>query len=575
MQRARRFSFLVVMAMLVASASAAMSAQEQAPAQNEPPAEQIAEDTPTAPVELDGNVLFRVRGVSSYPAERRAEGIRDRVASAASNTGIPLADFRIMVVEGQVRIVAADTVIMAVVPADARMEQMSAETLALAHLQRVREAVATYRAARSPAAMEWAAVRSLIATVLLLVAIVGAVKGGTRLHQLLAQRLEKRIHSIGIQSFELMRAERIIAALRSIVSGVRTGIIIASLILYFGYVLAQWPGTRGLARNLYGFLLAPLKVLADGFMRHVPSLIFLAVLFLVIRTCLKLFRLFFDAVGRGEVKFAQFEPEWGAPTYKIVRMAVIAFGLVIAYPYIPGSESAAFKGVSLFLGVVFSLGSSTAISNIIAGYSMTYRRAFRIGDRVKIGDAVGDVLEVRLGTTHMRSVKNEEIIIPNSQILATEVKNFSSLARTRGLILHTEVGIGYETPWRQVEAMLLEAAGRTPGVSREPVPYVLLKKLGDFAVTYELNAYTHDPSTMALLYTVMHRQILDVFNEYGVQIMTPAYEGDPEVPKVVAKENWHMAPAPGPAPVASAAPPATRADGVSPATAPATARATH
>jgi small-conductance mechanosensitive channel len=217
----------------------------------------------------------------------------------------------------------------------------------------------------------------------------------------------------------------------------------------------------------------------------------------------------------------------------------------VAYPYIPGSESDAFKGVSLFLGIVFSLGSSSAISNIIAGYMMTYRRAFKVGDRVKIGEAVGDVMQMRLQVTHLRSLKNEEIVIPNSQILAGEVLNYSSLARTHGLILHTEVGIGYETAWRQVEAMLLAAAERTPGLERDPRPFVHMKKLGDFAVTYELNVYCKDVKEMNALYTALHRNVLDVFNEYGVQIMTPAYEGDPAEPKVVPRQDWYAAPASG------------------------------
>jgi small-conductance mechanosensitive channel len=171
-----------------------------------------------------------------------------------------------------------------------------------------------------------------------------------------------------------------------------------------------------------------------------------------------------------------------------------------------------------------------------------------VGDRVKIGDAVGDVIEMRLQVTHLRSLKNEEITIPNSQILAGDVVNYSSLATTHGLILHTEVGIGYETPWRQVEAMLLEAAGRTSGLSSERHPFVLQKRLGDFAVTYELNVYCTTPDQMTRLYTALHGNILDVFNEYGVQIMTPAYEGDPEVPKVVAPKDWYAAPATAPEP---------------------------
>src|SRR6185295_4417653 len=229
------------------------------------------------------------------------------------------------------------------------------------------------------------------------------------------------------------------------------------------------------------------------------------------------------------------------PTYKILRLAVVAFAVVVAYPYIPGAGSAAFQGVSLFIGIVFSLGSSSAIANMIAGYMITYRRAFKVGDRVKIGDMSGDIIETRLQVTHLRSFKNEEMVIPNSLILSSQVLNYSSLARAEGLILHTEVGIGYETPWRQVEALLIAAAERTPGLASEPRPFVLEKKLGDFAVTYDLNVYTRSVESLAKLYAELHRNILDLFNEYGVQIMTPAYEGDPPEPKVVPKKDWYAA----------------------------------
>ena len=238
-----------------------------------------------------------------------------------------------------------------------------------------------------------------------------------------------------------------------------------------------------------------------------------------------------------------FEREWADPTYKLLRVAIVALALVVAYPYIPGSGSDAFKGISIFLGIMFSLGSSSAVANMIAGYTMTYRRAFRMGDRVKIGDVVGEVTEMRLQVTHLRTIKNEEVIIPNSSILNNEVVNYSSLAHRHGLILHTTVGIGYETPWRQVEAMLLIAAERTPGIMSDPKPFVRQLSLGDFAVTYEINVYCGNPHAMAQVYTALHRNILDIFNDHGIQIMTPAYEGDPESPKVVPKEHWFDAPA--------------------------------
>jgi small-conductance mechanosensitive channel len=266
-------------------------------------------------------------------------------------------------------------------------------------------------------------------------------------------------------------------------------------------------------------------------------------MYYVVRTALRVVRLFFEAVEQGKVTLQHFEADWAMPTYKIARLAIIVLGIVIAYPYIPGADSAAFKGVSLFLGVVLSLGSSTAVSNIIAGYMMTYRRAFRVGDRVSIGEVVGDVTAMRLQVTHLRTTKNEEVVVPNSSVISGHVINYSTLARKDGLLLHTTVRIGYETPWRQVEALLLEAASRTDGLAALPQPFVLQTALGEFAVSYELNVGCADPHQMFPLYSAVHRNILDVFNEYGVPIMVPAYEGDPEKPKVVPREKWYAPPA--------------------------------
>jgi small-conductance mechanosensitive channel len=177
---------------------------------------------------------------------------------------------------------------------------------------------------------------------------------------------------------------------------------------------------------------------------------------------------------------------------------------------------------------------------------MTYRRAFRVGDRIRIDQMLGDVTQVGLMVTHLKSIKNEELIVPNSLILNSNVVNYSSLASQNGLILYTTVGIGYETPWRQVEAMLLTAADRTKRLLRQPPPFVLQKSLDNYCVTYELNAYCDNPSAMFPIYTELHRNILDVFNEYGVQIMTPSYVADPAAPKVVAPGQWFAKPAPSP-----------------------------
>jgi small-conductance mechanosensitive channel len=403
--------------------------------------------------------------------------------------------------------------------------------------------VSDYRAARSPGALRRGVVYTVLGTAVLIAGTALLFALWRWLDRRLRARLEVRVRSVESRSFNLMRAEQIWDALRKAILAVRLLMILAALLLYTGFVLGQFPSTRGLSLNLAAFALGPVRLLVRSFIRSVPSLVFLLVLFVLVRIALRGIRVFFDLVSHGGARIEGFDPDWAEPTYKIVRVAVVAFALIVAYPYIPGSQTDAFRGVSLFVGVLFSLGSSSAISNVIAGYMLTYRRALKVGDRVKIGDVMGDVIEMRLQVTHLRSFKNEEIILPNSQILVREVVNFSSLSHENGLILHSEVGIGYETPWRQVEALLLTAAARTEGALKEPRPFVWVKRLGDFAVTYEINVYTFETKAMVRVYTSLHQHVLDVFNEHGVQIMTPAYEGDPDAPKVVPPEGWYAAPA--------------------------------
>jgi small-conductance mechanosensitive channel len=325
--------------------------------------------------------------------------------------------------------------------------------------------------------------------------------------------------------------------------------VLAAVVLTFVYihfVLGLFPWTRVYAVNFRHLAFAPLNLLVSRAIASVPNLLLIAVIVVCARYLLKLAHLAFDSIKHGHIKISGFDPDWSDSTYNIIRVLIILFVAIVCYPFIPGSESSAFKGVTIFIGVLFSLGSSAFLANLIAGYTMTYRRAFHVGDRIQVGDLMGDVAQVGLMVTHLRSVKNEEFVIPNSLILNSNVINYSSLTRQRGLILHTTVGIGYETPWRQVEAMLLLAAERTPSLLREPPPFILQKSLGDFAVNYELNVYCDNPSAMYQLYTELHRNILDVFNEYKVQIMTPAYVADPSAPKVVRSEEWFAQPAQAP-----------------------------
>jgi small-conductance mechanosensitive channel len=524
-------------------AAAATASADDATGGGQDPIDALEVEVPTAPVTIDGKHLFYVRGSRSLPASERAATIVRRIVDVAGDPTIATSTIRLRDEPGITYVEAGDHLLARVFDADAAVDRIDRAALAKLASETIRAAIERYRADRTPEHLQRMLLFAAVATAIFALAMWLVVHTLRWFAHRIESRYRERIQGVGIQSFSILERDRIWVTWHNALRGFRFLAIAGLAYAYVQYVLGLFPWTRHVSNEMLGYVLRPLQVFGQSFLDSLPSLMFLVVLFVLTRVALRLISLFFDAVERGAVSLGDFDPEWAQPTYRVVRIGVIAFVLVVAYPYIPGSGSDAFKGVSLFIGVLFSLGSSSFISNLIAGYAITYRRLFKVGDRVRIGDVLGDVVERRLQVTHLRSVKNEEISVPNSEILSSNIVNYSSYTKKDGLILHTEVGIGYETPWRQVESMLLLAAERTPGLLRERKPFILQKKLGDFAVTYELNVYCDEARKMPLLYTELHRSILDVFNEYGVQIMTPAYEGDPEQPKVVPKEQWHPAPA--------------------------------
>jgi small-conductance mechanosensitive channel len=502
-----------------------------------------------ADVKLDGRPLFRVRGVTSIPAKKRVKNVAERLRSAAEDTSLSSDSLRAVPgKDGRVEFYLGDRFLFALFDVDAEVESIPLATLADVVQFRVKAAIDAYREERTLRVVLRNIGAAIVQTLLLLAVLFGLRRLFGWLDQLVEVRLSRQIEALEQKSLKLVKARHIGGMLRKGMVALRVGLMALFVYVYLNSVLSLFPLTREIGELLLSLLVDPLITVGHGIVGYLPSLVFLAIVVTITRYALGSVRAFFGAIQRERIRLVNFEPEWALPTYRLVRLGVIAFAVVIAYPYIPGSGSDAFKGVSLFLGVLFSIGSTSVIANVVAGYTMTYRRAFRIGDRVQIGDTVGDVMEIRLLVTRLRSLKNEEIVIPNSVILNNNVVNYTALAGKSGLILHTTVGIGYEVPWRQVEAMLLMAAERTPGLLREPAPFVLQTGLGDFAVNYELNAYCGDASRMARLYSEMHRQIQDVFNEFGVQIMTPSYEADPPQPKLVSKEHWYEAPAVVPTP---------------------------
>ncbi len=498
----------------------------------------------TAPVIIDGVMLFHVRGVSALPAQERARLVAGRIAAFAQDRALAPDALQAVERADRTELVAGPHRLMAVVEADAALEGVARSVLAGVYRERIEQAVTSFRAERTREALLRSSGYALAAAVALMAVLVTLRFAFRRLEALLDRRFKARVRDLQIQSFRFLQAEQLWAGLQMLRHLAFWLLVLAAVFVCVDFVLRLYPWTREFGQQAAATVLEPLAIMGCGLVAAIPGIVFLAMLFVITRYVLTIIRLFFDAVAKGTVKLATFEAEWAWPTYRLIRLLVVALAVVVGYPYIPGSSSDAFKGVSLFLGVIFSLGSTSIMANILAGYTMTYRRAFQVGDRVKIGAHAGDVIDVRLMVTRLRTLKNEEVVIPNSVILNGEVMNYSRSARDQSVILHTTVGIGYETPWRQVEAMLLTAAGRTPDLMREPPPFVLQQALGDFCITYELNVHCKEPHRMPALYSKLHQNILDVFNEYGVQIMTPAYVADPPQPKLVPKEQWHLPPAP-------------------------------
>jgi small-conductance mechanosensitive channel len=497
----------------------------------------------TAPVIFEGKQLFNVIGVSSYPAEERAAKILSNIKAFADNNSSSTDSIKIVELEDRTNLTINGQILMAIVDVDARNEGISTEVLANLIRHRIKVAVDKYRIDREPKRLLIHTVKAIVATVLLLLLLFILLRLFRWFNLFIEKKLKAKIEGLESKSSKLIQASQLWYGLKGIISLIKVIAIIVLFQIYLTYVLSLYPWTAPFAGKVVSFIVEPLSAFGLSVLAFLPDLGFLIIIILVTRYLLKIAKLFFSGISQGTISFLNFEKDWAIPTYRIIRVLIIIFSIVIAYPYIPGSDSDAFKGISVLLGLMISLGSSSVIGNMIAGYTLIYRKTFKVGDRVKIDEHIGTVLEMKMFVTRLRSLKNEEIIIPNSNIVGGTVINYSSLSKGKGLILHTTVGIGYETPWRQVEQMLLIAAEKTEGLLKNPPPFVLQKNLGDFAVNYEINVYCDNPEMMMSYYTELHKNILDVFNEYNVQIMTPAYEGDPEQPKVVPKDQWFQEPA--------------------------------
>lgn len=475
-------------------------------------------------VRLDGlPVLTLQRGTAAMSLEERAELIGKRLQRLADDRDFSASALRIDTLDDELLVRYGDTLVMTVTTADAEAAGVAREALAAQYLGALRKALDRAHAEHGLDALLRAGAYTLAALAGLWVVLRGFGWAVQRLRIGVRWAERRQLLSLRIQKAEILPADRVARALDGAIRVLRLGGLLIIFYLFTSLVLSFFPGTRGLSGTVIGWVLDPLRNLAYGIVRFLPDLFVIIITIMIMRALIGLVKAVFKELGSGKLKWGSFDPELALPTYKIVRFFMIIFTGVLIFPYLPGSDSDAFKGASVFLGLLLSLGSSSAVSNIIAGVVLTYTRAFSIGDYVRVGEHTGDVIEHSLLVTRLRTIKNVEIALPNGHVLSNPISNYSAMAASKQLILHTTVAIGYEVPWRDVHWLLIEAARRTEGLLHTPSPFVLQEALGDFYVSYQINAYTDRARDQVDIYAWLRQNIQDCFNEAGIEILSPHY----------------------------------------------------
>ncbi|HVN36926.1 MAG TPA: mechanosensitive ion channel domain-containing protein [Myxococcota bacterium] len=349
----------------------------------------------------------------------------------------------------------------------------------------------------------------------------------------------RRMSRLGL---DVRRQAAVVA--RVVATGLTWALDAVATYLWLTYVLVQFPYTEPWGHQLGHFLRETIGGLAQGLLYAVPRIVVIALIFLITRGAVAFVNAFFRNIERGWVRVAGFDAETARATRRLVVVLLWIFALTAAYPHIPGSHSEAFRGISVFVGLVVSLGSTGLVNQVMSGFVVIYSRAMRTGDWVRVGEVEGRVKEIGVLSTKLSTVRREEVAIPNAVLVGTATTNYTSLAGADGPLVTTAVTIGYDAPWRQVHALLELAASRTAGVRKSPEPRVLQRGLSDYYVEYQLLAHLERAEDRFEVLSALHANIQDAFNEAGVQIMSPHYVMQPPEPVIVPKEKWFARPAP-------------------------------
>ncbi len=502
-------------------------------------------EAPAAELKVANRTILVLRatllGESPEIRAARARAVINEVLDSSSELKVSLQP-----VHGSIMVRLGDRRAFIVSPGDVDpVQHDSVEAAANAAAQVLHQVVSENEESRNLRFMLLAAVYSVAATVvyLLLIRLIYFVRG--KVLGALPGLMQRHTRALRLGSTQVVDAHQLFPVVSRVLHVVRWLIVLLLTYEWLSFVLSRFPYTRPWGESLNSYLVELARYLFDGIVSAVPGLGVAVAIFFIARGLSAFVQRLLKRMAAHGDNDAWLNQETLAPTRRLSALAVWLFALAMAYPYLPGAGTEAFKGLSVLLGLMVSLGASSVIGQAASGLILTYTRTLRPGEYVRIGEHEGTVTEMGMFTTRIRTGLGEVLSIPNSMITGSVTKNYSRSVKGQGYVIDTTVTIGYDTPWRQVEAMLIEAARRTEGILAEPKPQVFQTALSDYYPEYRLvaQAVPSQPRPRAALLSALHAHIQDVFNEYGVQIMSPHYIADPQDAKWVPKENWYAEPA--------------------------------
>lgn len=476
------------------------------------------------PVAPFGDTLFTIyNNIGSYSAADRAAAVQSRLRALADNYEFSPDSLLLEPQEGGFVVRWRDQLVNSVNDLDALWMDSDAETLSKEYLEIIKSSIIDYREETSLKKILIGVAQVLLIIIVIFLLIRGIAKtvGWAKRRTLAAKGTIFK--GFKINDAEIVSAQRQVRAAWLVIDIFKWILILMVIYLALPLLLNIFPMTRGYAPILLSYFLAPLKKIGMAVVDYFPNLITILVIGMIFRYILKFLKAFAQEIHSGTMTLPGFYPDWAMPTFQILRVLLLTFMVIVIFPYLPGSDSPIFQGVSVFIGVLFTFGSAGALGNVVAGLVITYMRSFTVGDRVKIGEVSGDIIEKTLLVTRIRTVNNEVISVPNSQVMNSHTINYSIDAPEKGLIIHTNITMGYDIPWQRVHELAEAAAAKVELLEAEPAPFVSQSSLDDFYVTYQVNGYTKSPNKQALIYSELHKHLLDEFHAAGIELLSPHF----------------------------------------------------